>query len=191
MYNMSQGNARGGKYNFTDSIYDGFTKNNFLSNGLGFLTDGKLALADYVDSSGLGWIGWHARNTPAPYITFEFLDTRIFHSMTIHCNVRDRTKIKLFSEVEVSFNVDGVSYDASLTHRPKDVSSGSSWINYNVTVDLCRHIGKLVMLNFTYAGEWILISEVTFRSGKLCQETGGATGTSNLSRWWRVSMTTL
>ena len=150
---MPQGDSRGGRYNFTDSIYDhGLTKNNFLSSGLGFLTDGKLAPADYIDSNGLGWVGWHVKNTlmcAIPYITFEFLDTRIFHSVTVHCNVRDRTMIKLFSKVEVSFNVDGVTFDASLIHSPKDVSSGSSWINYNVTIDLCRHVGKLVKLNFT------------------------------------------
>ena len=163
---MPQGNVRGGRYNFTDSSYDGFTEKHFLSSGLGMLTDGSLAPEDYVDTDGLGWIGWNAKDTPAPYIIFEFLDTRIFHSMTIHCNVRDRTKIKLFSQVEVSFDVDGVAFDASLTYKPKNVSSGSNWMNYNVTVDLCRHIGKLMKLNFTYTGHWILISEVTFNSGK-------------------------
>ncbi|KAJ7334451.1 DNA damage responsive protein [Desmophyllum pertusum] len=101
-------------------------KKHFLSSGLGMLTDGSLAPEDYVDTDGLGWIGWNAKDTPTPYIIFEFLDTRIFHSMTIHCNVRDRTKIKLFSQVEVSFNVDGVAFDASLTYKPKNVSSGSS-----------------------------------------------------------------
>ena len=164
---MPQGNARGGRYNFTDRSYDGFTKNHFLSSGLGMLTDGKLGPEDYVDTDGLGWIGWNSKDTPEPYIIFEFLDTRIFYSMTIHCNVRDRTSIKLFSKVVVSFNVDGVSFDASLTYKAKNVSSGSSWMNYNVTIDLCRHIGKLMKLNFTYAGYWILISEVTFNSGKL------------------------
>lgn len=162
---MPQGNTRGGRYNFTDSSYDGFTKNHFLSAGLGMLTDGAFAPEDYVDTTGLGWIGWNAKYTPTPYIIFEFLNKRIFHSMTLHCNVRDRTKIKLFSKVVISFNVDGVSYDASLTYKPKNVSSGSSWMNYNVTIDLCRHIGKLMKLNFTYTGHWILISEVTFDSG--------------------------
>lgn len=166
---MPQGNSRGGRYNFTDSIYDGLTKDNLLSFGLGFLSDGQLAPApaDYVDSSGLGWIGWHAKDTPDPYVVFEFLGTRIFRSVTIHCNVGDQTGIKLFAEVKVSFSLDGTSFDTLRTHRPKDVTSGSSWINHNVTIDLCQHIGKYVKFNFTYAGEWILISEVAFRSGKL------------------------
>ena len=163
---MPQGNTRGGRYNFTDSSYDGCTKNHFLSDGLGMLIDGKLAPEDYVATDGLGWIGWNIKFTPTPYIVFEFLNTRIFTSMTLHCNVRDRTKIKLFSKVVVSFNVDDVSFDASMTYKPKNVSSGSSWINYNVTIHLCQHIGKLMRLNFTYAGDWILISEVTFDSGK-------------------------
>ena len=163
---MPQGNAREGIiYNFTDSIYDGLTKDNVLSSGLGFLSDGRLAPANYVDGNGLGWIGWNVKRTPAPYVIFEFLDTRIFHSVTIHCNIRDKEMIKLFSEVKASFSVDGPSFNTSRTHRSKDVTSGSSWINYNVTVDLCRNIGKSVKLNFIYAGKWILISEVTFRSG--------------------------
>ena len=155
----------GARYNFTDSIYDGLTKNSFLSSGLGFLTDGRPALADFVDGNGLGWIGWDAKNTPAPYIVFKFLDTRIFHHVTIHCNVRDQASVKLFSKLEVSFSEDGVTFHASVTKRPKAVTSGTSWINRNVTIDLCRNTGKSVQLNFSFAGDWILISEVTFESG--------------------------
>ena len=165
-YQMPQGNARGGRYNFTDSRYDGLTKNNFLSSGLGMLTDGNLAPEDYIDSDGLGWIGWNVKDTPAPYVIFEFIEPRIFHSVTIHCNIRDPMKVNLFSKVVVEFNVNVVSFDANLTHKPEAVSSGSSWMNYNVTINLCRQIGKLVKLNFTYGGDWILISEVTFSSSK-------------------------
>ena len=164
-YSMPQGDVRGGVYNFTDAIYDGILNNRILSFGLGMLTDGRLALSDYVDTNGFGWIGWRKNYTPEPYIIFEFLETRIFHSVTFHCNVRDRTRIKLFSKVTVSFNVDGISYDASLSYEPENVSSGHVWMNHNVTVDLCQHIGKFVKLNFTYRGDWILISEVTFSSG--------------------------
>ena len=164
---MPQGNSRQGMYNFTDLIYDGEDKKDILSNGLGFLTDGKLAPADYAVSSGLGWIGWNSKDTPAPYIIFEFLQRRIFHSMTLHCNVRDGDNIKLFSKVDASFSVgDRDAFDGSLTHSPKDVSSGSSWLNSNVKVDLCRHIGRKLKLDFTYAAEWILISEVFFKSGE-------------------------
>lgn len=163
-YAMPQGSTMGARYNFTDSIYDGLTKNSFLSSGLGFLTDGRPALADFVDGNGLGWIGWDAKNTPAPYIVFKFLDTRIFYHVTIHCNVRDQASVKLFSKLEVSFSEDGVTFHASVTKRPKAVTSGTSWINRNVTIDLCRNTGKSVQLNFSFAGDWILISEVTFES---------------------------
>ena len=165
---MPQGNSlRQGKYNFTDLIYDGEDKKDILSNGLGFLTDGKLAPADYVVSSGLGWIGWHFKDTPGPYIVFEFLQTRIFHSMILHCNVRDGDLIKLFSKVDISFSVDNDdAFHGSLAYSPRDVSSGSSWLNRDVKVDLCGHIGRKIKLDFTYAGEWILISEASFKSGK-------------------------
>lgn len=163
---MPQGNVKGGRYNFTDSRYDGLIKRHLLSSGLGMLTDGNLDNEDYVNNDGKGWIGWNVKDTPAPYVIFQFLEIRIFHSMTIHCNIRDRTNIKLFSKVVVSFKLDAVAFDASLTCQPKAVSSGSSWMNYNFTIDLCRHKGKLVKLNFTYGGDWILISEVTFNSSK-------------------------
>ena len=164
-YKMPQGNTREGRYNFTDSSYDGFTKSHFLSAGLGMLTDGKLAPEDYVDSDGLGWIGWNVKDTPKPYIIFEFLNTRIFHAMTLHCNVRDTAKVKLFSKVVINFSVDGVSFYESFEYKSKSVSSGSSWMNYNVTIDLHQHTGKLMKLLFSYTGHWILISEVTFNSG--------------------------
>ena len=161
---MPQGNAREGRYNFTDSSYDGFTKNHFLSDGLGMLTDGKLAPEDYVDSDGLGWIGWNVKDTPKPYIIFEFLNTRIFHAMTLHCNVRDKAEIKLFSKAVISFSNYG-DFLFPFEYKPKSVSSRSSWMNYNVTIDLNQHTGKLMKLLFSYTGHWILISEVTFNSG--------------------------
>ncbi|XP_067015936.1 discoidin domain-containing receptor 2-like isoform X2 [Acropora muricata] len=163
-YNMPQGNTLEGRYNFTDSIYDGLIKNNSLSSGLGFLTDGSLALADYDIDNGLGWIGWHALHTPTPYIIFEFLDTRIFRNVTIHCNVRDRASIQLFCQVEVSFSNDGVTFNAKMSHRPKTITSGTGWKNHNVTIDLCQNTGKVVRFSFSYAGDWILMSEISFNS---------------------------
>ena len=165
-YKMPQGNTLEGRYNFTDSIYDGLIKNNFLSSGLGFLTDGSFALANYSIDNGLGWIGWHAVHTPTPNIIFEFLDTRIFHNVTIHCNVRDPASIQLFSQVEASFSNDGVTFNAKMSHTPKTITSGTGWKNHNVTVDLCQNAGKVVRFNFSYAGDWILISEITFNSGR-------------------------
>ena len=165
-YNMPQGNTLEGRYNFTDSVYDGLIKNNFLSSGLGFLTDGSLALEDYVIDNGLGWIGWHAVHTPTPNVIFKFWDTRIFHNVTIHCNVRDSASIQLFSQVEVSFSNDGVTFNTTMSHRPKTVTSGTGWKNHNVTIDLCRNTGKEVTFNFSYAGDWILMSEITFNSGR-------------------------
>ena len=163
---MPQGNTLEGRYNFRDSVYDGLIKNNLLSSGLGFLTDGSLALADYDIDNGLGWIGWHSVHTPTPNIIFEFSDTRIFHNVTIHCNVRDAASIQLFSQVEVSFSNDGVTFNATIAHRPKKITSGPGWKNHNVNINLCRNTGKVVRFNFSYAEDWILMSEITFDSGR-------------------------
>lgn len=144
-YTMPQGKTREGRYSFTDSGYDGLiTESHVLYAGLGMLTDGKLAPEDYFGTYGLGWIGWNAKHTPKPYIIFKFLNTRIFRAMTLHCNARDTEKIKLFSKVKIRFSIDGVYSSKSILYKPKKVSSGSSWMNYNVTIDLQQRIGKLV-----------------------------------------------
>lgn len=155
-----------GRYNFTDSRYDGLVKGNSLSSGLGMLTDGHLAPVNYANTDGVGWIGWNAKDTPDPYIMFEFFNTRLFHSVTIHCNVRDEASVMLFSNVTVQFGEDGATFDKTLSFKPKQISSGIGWENYNVTIDLCKHVGKFMELKFTYAGHWILISEITFNSSK-------------------------
>ena len=167
---MLQGNSLDGRYNFTDSSYDGLTEGRFLSSGLGMLTDGRLANEDLTVNNGLGWIGWNMIETPKPYIIFDFLNKRIFISATFHCNVKDQTHIELFSRVEMRF--DKTMWNGSppdLMQELKEISipSSSPSINRNVTVDLCRRVGKSVRFNFTYRGQWILISEVIFNSGKL------------------------
>ena len=133
------------------------------------LTDGRLANEDLTINNGLGWIGWNMKETPKPFIIFDFLNKRIFNSATFHCNVKDQIHIKLFSRVEIRFSKtmqNGSSPD--LMQEPKEISvPSSSSINHNVTIDLCRRVGKSVRFNFTYRGQWILISEVIFNSGKL------------------------
>ena len=99
---MLQGNSLDGRYNFTDSSYDGLTKGRRLVSGLGMLTDGRLANEDLTVNNGLGWIGWNMKETPKPFIIFDFLNKRIFNSATFHCNAKDQIHIKLFSRVESS-----------------------------------------------------------------------------------------
>ena len=133
------------------------------------LTDGRLANENLTVNNGLAWIGWNMKETPKPFIIFDFLNKRIFNSAIFHCNVKDQIHIKLFSRVEIRFSKtmqNGSSPD--LMQEPKEISvPSSSSINHNVTIDLCRRVGKSVRFNFTYRGQWILISEVIFNSGKL------------------------
>ena len=167
---MLQGNSLDGRYNFTDSSYDGLTEGRFLFSGLGMLTDGQLASENLTVNNGLGWIGWNMKETPKPYIIFDFLNKRIFTSATFHCNVKDQTHIKLFSRVEMRFDKTmskGSPPDLMQELKEISIPSSSPSITRNVTVDLCRRVGKSVRFNFTYRGQWILISEVIFNSGKL------------------------
>ena len=134
------------------------------------LTDGRLASENLTVNNGLGWIGWNMKETPKLYIIFGFLNKRIFTSATFHCNVKDQTHIELFSRVEMRFDKtmsNGSPPDLMQELKEISIPSSSPSINRNVTVDLCRRVGKSVRFNFTYRGQWILISEVIFNSGKL------------------------
>lgn len=162
---MSPGNTYEATYNLTDVIFDGVVTPSKLISGLGFLTDGVLAPENFITQSGYGWVGWHTKETRSPFIEFDFIKRRIFKTVTFHSNIRDRSGIQLFKAVKINFLDENGNPHAHVTHYTKDVSSGYTWRNHNVTVDLCSNHAKALSMSFTYSGEWMLISEVTIDSG--------------------------
>lgn len=38
---------------------------------------------------------------------------------------------------------------------------------HNISIKLHHRIGRFIKLRFTYAAKWLLISEITFDSGKI------------------------
>ena len=54
--------------------------------------------------------------------------------------MKDQSRIKLFSKVEVSFSKNGDELDTMQDYEQKEISSPSSSINRNVTVWPCREV---------------------------------------------------
>ena len=57
-------------------------------------------------------------------------------------------------------------FDSMIKYEASVLSTGKFYRNYNATVDVCGATGKYVKYEFSYRADWILISEVTFDSGK-------------------------
>ena len=147
-----------------DDTYDGDTTDQTLSGGMGVLTDVTFGSKDVRRPK--GWIGWNRNLVTAPYIVFEFEKQRMFRSVTFHCNLRDSYNITVFSEVKVGSSMTAAKFDSMIKYEPPVLSSGMFYRNYNATVDICGATGKYVKCEFSYRVDWILISEVTFDSGK-------------------------
>ena len=65
--------------------------------------------------------------------------------------MKDQIRIELFSKVKVSFSKNGDEFDTMQDYEQKEISSpSSSSINRNVTIELCGHVGKYLMFNFTF-----------------------------------------
>ena len=134
------------------------------------LTDGRLANEDLTVNSGSGWIGWNMKETPKPFIIFDFLTKESSIQLLSIVTLKTRHISSCFLRVEIRFDKTMQNgYLPDLIQEPKEISisSSSPSINRNVTIYLCRRVGKSVRFNFTYSGQWILISEVFFNSGKL------------------------
>ena len=167
-YTMPQGNSltvTGVKtLKFQDDIYDGDTTGRTLSGGMGVLTDVTFGSKDVRRPK--GWIGWNRNLVTTPYIVFEFEKQRIFRSVTFCCNLRDSYNITVFSDVKVGSSMTAEKFDSMIKYEAPVLLSGKFYRNYNATVDICGATGKYVKCEFSYRADWILISEVTFDSGK-------------------------
>ena len=166
-YSMPPGNVFGGKYNFSDYSYSGTSGRSVLTGGQGVLTDHVLASDNYADDDGKGWIGWQRGKTSSPYITFTFVQPRVFQSVTFHCNIRTREEVKLFSAVHAKFRLMDSGKDMVVDYVSPDIDSAYGWLSYNVTVNLCGYQAQVLRFDFEYGGEWILLSEVSFITGGL------------------------
>ncbi|XP_037300018.1 discoidin domain-containing receptor 2 [Manduca sexta] len=172
-YSASKGGdmqAMTGGARFEDMSYDGVMRNARLVDGLGQITDSLLGpndfeLPDPSDTSGTRWVGWNRSMLvdDEAEMTFNFSSTRVFFHIDIHTNNMFTKDVQLFKEAEIYFSLEGERWQEDyVSYEPKqDKVSEHARV---VRVDLQNRTAQHIMLKFRFQHEWILISEITFKS---------------------------
>ena len=170
---MPQGDRRGNNLDLLDFAYDGENNDQYLSGGLGQLTDQELGHSNFrLSPPGLGikgyeWIGWKndSLNQDPVEILFEFDKVRRFTLVTIHANNYFTKDVHVFRSAQLLFSVGGRYYSTT----PVDFRYVSdNLIEYarTVIIRIPNRVARYIKLRLFYNGRWILISEVSFKSGE-------------------------
>ncbi|EFN63527.1 Discoidin domain-containing receptor 2 [Camponotus floridanus] len=168
-YSMPQGDKRGNGWEFFDATYDGHWDGE-LRRGLGQLTDGRTGPDNFKmyhdNDRAQGWVGWRndSRNQPVE-IKFEFDKVREFSAVHIYCNNEFTRGVQVFSQVDTLFSIGGKYYTGepiTYTYMEDKIFETSR----NITIKLHHRVGKFVKLRLHFSDRWIMVSEVTFDSGK-------------------------
>lgn len=73
----------------------------------------------------------------------------------------------MFSKARIQFSTGGEVYNGravSYHYMPDEILENAR----NVTIQLHNSIGRFVRIRLYFANRWLLLSEVTFDSGKFC-----------------------
>uniref|UniRef100_A0A8C6UVW2 receptor protein-tyrosine kinase n=1 Tax=Neogobius melanostomus TaxID=47308 RepID=A0A8C6UVW2_9GOBI len=158
-----------------DSTYDGSTEQGMQFGGLGQLCDGVLGGDDFIETKelrvwpGYDYLGWsrEALGQPSVDIEFHFEKPRIFHNMQVHSNNRHTQGVRVFSKVECLFKPGLLqpwsSPSLSLPVPLDDLKDPSS---RPITLPLTGQVAQILRCKFFFADRWLLISEISFLSGK-------------------------
>lgn len=104
-------------------------------------------------------------------LLFEFHSAREFTSLTLHLarapnNDAGVNKSTGLTACLVNFGLDsGTNYLGKSVRHVVQQETASEPI-YNVTVDLKGRVARFLQLQLQFNSQWLLISEVTFQSGK-------------------------
>ncbi|XP_072931480.1 discoidin domain-containing receptor 2-like [Epargyreus clarus] len=155
---------------FEDLAYDGVVRDGMMRDGMGQITDSLVGpndfeLADPLDTSGTRWVGWNKTmlSLNEVDILFNFSDTRIFFFVDIHTNNMFTKDVQLFREAEVFFSLEGERWQEDyISYEPKQdrVSEHARTVH----IDMQNRTAKHILVKLTFQHEWILISEVTFKT---------------------------
>ena len=98
---------------------------------------------------------------------FTFLNIRKFKEVSIHINNHYTRDIQIFSRAKIYFsNEEGKFGDdraVDYLYMPDVMEEDAR----NVSINLHGEHGQYVMIQLFFADKWMLISEITFISGKL------------------------
>lgn len=90
---------------------------------------------------------------------------RNFSAVFLHCNNMHTRDVQPFRAARLSFSVGGKHY----LGEPQHFNLMPGLFNEktrNVTIRLHNHVGRFVKLQLEFAAKWLLLSEVSFTSGK-------------------------
>jgi discoidin domain receptor family protein 2 len=175
---MPQGDRRGkhssDELAFLDFTYDGIIKEQHLYNGIGQLMDGEEGQANFRTDlqargiKGYEWVGWKTEkfeDSMPVEIVFKFDAVRNFTQLSIHCNNFYTKDVQIFRVAHVYFSVSGIYYQSNFVDYKFE---RDSWMEYarTVTIPLENRVGKYVKVQLYFDSKWMLISEISFKSGK-------------------------
>ncbi|KAL3275362.1 hypothetical protein HHI36_020129, partial [Cryptolaemus montrouzieri] len=153
-----------------DSSYDGQKSEARLINGLGRLVDGEIGADNFrLDigyGKGNGWVAWKNDSFPGFVdLLFAFDQLRNFSSVNLYTNNFFSKGVQVFSKAKLIFSVGGLFYNGptlSFSYMPDNVLENAR----NVSINLKGRIGRFIKMRLFFADRWIMLSEVTFESGK-------------------------
>jgi hypothetical protein len=164
-YDMLNGNgvATGGSFNYWDLFYTGSGSTNVdnapLSGGLGDLTDGVIAVANWntvENGAGTGpYVGWRFAFAPNPVVTFRFPTAVFLDSITVYVDDSNGAG-GVSPPASVDIGLEGGPYTNFLTPDPP----GSAPTSY--TFSGLGLAGSAFDVRFNNLNEWVFVSEVTF-----------------------------
>lgn len=151
-------NGQTGRYKYFDDSYNGTgsttTSSASLSGGVGDLTDGVIATADWYVGGQTGanpYIGWYYTATLNPTVTFNFAEVLSFNSATV-----------FFADSEgyggvdqpASISVNGVNFAV-----PEPATTG---VPSSIILDITGQVTNQLTMQFFHNDRWIFVSEVQF-----------------------------
>lgn len=105
-------------------------------------------------------------------LLFEFHSAREFNSLTLQLAKRaSNDNSSSLTSAVINFALENGNY-LGKSVRYAQISDGQQHLPaaaagpYNVTIDLKKRVGRFVQLQLDYTSQWLLLSEVTFQSGK-------------------------
>uniref|UniRef100_A0A3Q2QJ58 receptor protein-tyrosine kinase n=1 Tax=Fundulus heteroclitus TaxID=8078 RepID=A0A3Q2QJ58_FUNHE len=164
-----------------DSTYDGSTEQGMQFGGLGQLCDGVLGGDDFIETKelrvwpGYDYLGWsrEALGQGSVDIEFHFEKPRFFNNMQVHSNNRHTQGVRVFSKVECLFKPGLLQpWSSPALTLPVPLEDLKDPSSRPISLPLGSRLAQILRCKFYFADRWLLISEISFLSGKKAKGNG-------------------
>ena len=181
---MPQGERRGTEVDLFDFTYDGKVKDDYLTDGLGQLTDGAEGHSNFrldPDSwgkKGYEWVGWKndTADRPPIEIVFEFDKIRNFSTARFHCNNMFSKEVRVFRRAVLYFSAAGRDAYQERTVVYEYMRDTLIEFARNVIVPIPHRVARFIKVELYFDARWMMISEIRFESGRRKWSGGGQVG---------------